>query len=816
MKTFTAFILFALANFSFGQVPGNVYGTILSSNDSITPVSGVFVDLNGFQRVLSNSRGEFILNEIAPGNYPLVLRHVNYGIERLNLEIRSGVNLQLKIYLTEGVMDLPETVVSHSTIIGGEKGIKDLSGSAYYLSPKELEKFNNSDINRILRNVPGVNLQEEDGFGLRPNIGLRGSGVERSSKITLMEDGILMAPAPYSAPSAYYFPTIGRMQGVEVLKGSSQIKYGPYTTGGAINLISTQIPDTLTARIRLTGGNFGYRNLHAFAGNSHKYFAYSVETFQISSDGFKELQNGGNTGFVKSDYLVKLRVNTKSDAKVYQALSFKFGESQETSNETYLGLSRSDFDSNPYMRYAGSQMDQMNNRQHQLSISHYIKPAKFLSLTTTAYRTDFFRDWYKLDAVRDSSNNKNSISKILDAPQDYEDCYNILNGQTSAFSNSLYVKGNSRDHYSRGVQTLVNAKFKTGLVNHNLDLGIRIHEDEQDRFQYQDEYAMVDGVMMLTKTGEAGRESNQVTSASAAASYLQYHLKIKRFDITTGLRHEYISVKKQDYGKNDPERTGIDLSENKNSVSVFIPGLSAQYKLSTKMSLFTGIHKGFAPPGAIEETNPEESINIELGYKFYTDGISVQLVGFFNDYKNLLGSDLAASGGAGSGDLFNGGKAQVQGVEIHGTYDVMRHLKGVFNIPITVSYTYTDAFFKSSFESEFEDWGTVKEGDRLPYLAHHQFAINASLEHARFSINLSGKYTSDVRAVAGNGEIQPDDLIPSFFLMDMSTHFHMNKHFTVFGSVSNIFNEVYIAALRPAGYRPGMPRFFQLGLKARL
>ena len=131
---------------------------------------------------------------------------------------------------------------------------------------------------------------------------------------------------------------------------------------------------------------FNGRNIHAFVGDQKVRFGYLVETFQYSSDGFKKLENAGNTGFEKEDYRVKVRWNSLENAKVYQSLNFKYGYSEELSNETYLGLTEEDFSENPFMRYDGSQQDQMNTDHQQYSLGHLIQPSRNLSIRTTIYR----------------------------------------------------------------------------------------------------------------------------------------------------------------------------------------------------------------------------------------------------------------------------------------------------------------------------------------------------------------------------------------------------------------------------------------------
>ena len=162
-----------------------------------------------------------------------------------------------------------------------------MAGGASLVSAEDLERFQPTDIVRAMRQVPGVSFQLEDGYGLRPNISIRGTATERSSRVTLMEDGVLIAPAPYTAPSAYYFPTFGRIHAIEVLKGPASITQGPYTVGGAINLLSTPIPDERAGMLRGEYGSDATWRLHGWYGSSDEQWGYLVETHQWQSDGFQ-------------------------------------------------------------------------------------------------------------------------------------------------------------------------------------------------------------------------------------------------------------------------------------------------------------------------------------------------------------------------------------------------------------------------------------------------------------------------------------------------------------------------------------------------
>ncbi|MGE3105383.1 MAG: TonB-dependent receptor family protein, partial [Lysobacterales bacterium] len=295
------------------------------------------------------------------------------------------------------------TKLDRLLVVGSAAEAAETAGSAQFIDQSQLDRFAYTDVQRLLRQVPGVYAIDEEGLGLRPNIGIRGSGTDRSSRITLMEDGVLIAPAPYAAPAAYYFPTMARMSALEVRKGSSAIKTGPRTTGGALNLVSTPIPNQLSGLVDLAYGSDQTALGHAWVGGRGERTGFLLETVQQNTDGFKRLDSAGpagdDTGYNLQDYMGKFLLTSDANAEHYQELQVKLGHTEQDSNETYLGLIDADFRSDPNRRYAGSQLDNITTNHDQYELRHRIELNPTLDLTTIAYRNEFDRNWFKLEQV---------------------------------------------------------------------------------------------------------------------------------------------------------------------------------------------------------------------------------------------------------------------------------------------------------------------------------------------------------------------------------------------------------------------------------
>lgn len=711
-----------------------------------------------------------------------------------------------------------------TVLIVGNKA-KSIPGSGQYISSVKLEKLNQPNINNVLRTIPGINIRDEEGFGLRPNIGLRGTPVNRSSKITLMEDGILIAPAPYSDPAAYYFPTFSRMQGVEVLKGSSQIKYGPYTIGGAINLLSTPIPNSFKGFAQFSYGSFNNNQQRVWIGSSHKNIEYVFEFNRLGSSGFKQLDNGGNTGFSRRDLIGKLRLVTDEEANIQQSLTIKFINSVEEANETYLGLTYNDFKVNPLRRYSATQKDFLDMNHNHISFSHYILPLKGLSINTTAYYSTVFRDWARTNLIGGQS-----LNNILLDPITHQTPYQILQGKTNG---NINFQSAARTYFSKGVQITTQYYFSTDEIFHRLQLGLRYHQDQSDRFATLSTYAMTNGTMILTSAGIKGNQENQIRNGKSLATFLSYDINYKNIKLTPGFRYEKIKLDIKNYGNADNARLGTNLKFAENNLSVFLAGIGFNYDLTSTMNLFLGIHRGFSPPGMPSLTSnqnhakPETSTNYEIGYRYETNTLNIQLVGFLNNYDNILGSDNLSGGGAGTGNVFNAGKAIIKGLELNFDFDLATLLdkNSVFQLPIGFAYTFTDANFQENFIGGGGDWGTdlIKKGDKIPFIAPHLFTTNFGFAYKNFNSTFIARYTSSVRVKPCQGDlifpkenVQYKDVnaLEGFLIIDFSANYRLSDVFTIFSTIDNLFNNKAIVANLPQGYRPNVPFSFSAGLKA--
>ncbi|HSC89977.1 MAG TPA: TonB-dependent receptor, partial [Polyangiaceae bacterium] len=680
------------------------------------------------------------------------------------------------------------------------------AGSAQVLTERQLKRFEYDDPSQALLQIPGVYLRQEDGIGLRPNLGIRGGNPDRSKKLTLTEDGVLFGPAPYSAPAAYFFPLLTRMTEIRVVKGPAAIAYGPQTVGGAVDFVSRPIPLGPAGAVDLAFGEFGYSKGHVHFGTSTEQFGFLIEGVRLQNTGFAQLPSGADTGSTRNEWVAKASYVLDPQATTRNEFLLKLTYSDEVSNESYLGQSDADFRENPYRRYPAAALDQMNNHRTALALTHVLDARELgFTLKTTVYRNDFHRIWKKFNRLGGAS-----ASQVLANPNDpaNQGYYDVLTGQQDSGSpaEQLYIGPNDRNFVSQGIQTVANHATRTGPLGHRLEGGLRLHNDEIRRLHTETAYDMRSGQLVYAGQPTLTTADNRAATY-AAAIHVTDAITWKALTVTPGMRVELIQSEAENF------QTG---ALDTRFLSAFLPGAGAFFEMLPGWGVLGGVYRGFSPPAPGSEgyVEPEYSVNYEAGSRFVQKAFHAEAIGFYNDYSNLTDVCTLSSGciDAGLDRQFDAGAARIYGVEALVGHEMP--LPASFKLPFSFAYTYSRGEFLNSFQSADPIYGNVVVGDEIPYIPPHQFNATAGIEHKYAGVNATLNFIDRMREQAGQGAYDEAWTTDTQTWLDLSAYAKPLPWLTIYANLRNVTGEAYIGGRRPYGARSNPPRWFQMGAKA--
>jgi Fe(3+) dicitrate transport protein len=692
----TLVLLTFVPTLALAQPAATLRGRVLDPSGAVVP--GAHVTLRGTageRTVRAGEGGEFTAEGLPPGEYILLAEAT--GFVPVGQVITATVGRTGWIELSLQVPTLTEAVqVVADRIAGTPERITRIPGSVDVIDRATLDSSNVFSVNEALRKVPGLFARDEEGLGLRPNIGVRGTNPTRSSRVLLLEDGIPLTYAPYGDNASYYHPPIDRFQSVEVLKGSGQIAYGPMTVGGVINYVTPAPPARPRSTVSLGGGNRNYFNAQGSYGATAGKVGYLFDYMRKQSDGARD-HVSSKLNDVNGKGVISL-----SSA---QTLTLRGNYYSEDSNITYSGLRQAEWDANP--RGNPFVNDYFYTDRGGASATHLFAPSGQVALSTTFYSSVFRRHWW-----RQSSNSAQRPSDSGDPA-----CAGMANLSTACGN-----EGRLRLYRVFGIEPRAHALHNVFGVTAEADLGIRVHHERQERIQKNgDTPTARDGAIV---------EDNQRRN-TAFAAFIQERLVFRNFSVSPGIRVEHVLYDRTNRLRNVTGDTAL---------TQVIPGIGVSHSISRDLTWFAGLHRGFAPPrtediinnntGGVIDLDPELSWNFELGARTEPrPGVKADATFFRMDYENQV-VPASVAGGVGA-TLTNGGATLHQGIEGSVRLDTAPMFGLSQNLYVRGAFTYIPvARFEGTRFSSVPGFGNVSiAGNRLPYAPEQLLRVRESFRH---------------------------------------------------------------------------------------
>ncbi len=729
------------------------------------------------------------------------------------------INAQEKIY------EAPQV-----TIFSSPEQVFELPGSGQYVGPETLKKYNFGGINEVLREVPGVYSREETGKGIIANISIRGTATLRSTQVNLLEDGINIAPAPYSAPDAYYTPITRKMNALEVLKGSSQYRYGPHNTAGAINFVTT--PVTLGEKYF---GSISYGSGHDVITHDYINYGLSGDFGAVAILGELYYRNGGGQREFNIDppsstvhrksygsddlgdmnmFAPMVKLLWQLPTKRNVILELKYAYEDNNYNQSYAGQSTADFNANPHQQYVGHQLGEYNTEHHTSYLKMRADLTSDVTNTATVYFNYFTRDWFKLDSVVVSGTTyAEQVFNSKQATGDQLTARNIAKGSTAG---QLRYKGNDRQYGAYGFMNETDFDFNTNIfglsADHDLKVGYKYHYDYHHREQQKHNFTQAAGGAITAHADGVTFSDDRKETTKGHAVYFEDTTKLDKLELSLGARLEHFKMHYRD--KAAAQGSTSNMEEE---MTMWAPGGGLLYNYSNNLQAFAGAYKGFnipSPGTARDDGTPiekETSLAKEIGVRYNDSNLNVTAVLFRTYFENLI--VINNSNNDSTPD--NAGNVITKGLELSGRYEPEGVLP-VGDVSFFANYAFTNANLDgaaSASDSKASLFAGGRDGSNVPYIPEHRFSIGADYEYEAYDFGINLTYQSETFGTAAETESEEfagaanarAGKIDSYALVNLYAGYDVNDNYKIKAGVNNAFDNEYIATRHPAGARAGAP-----------
>lgn len=670
-----------------------------------------------------------------------------------------------------GAFAAQEQVMARVDVIGTADNLLVLPGSATTVKQEELEGSRVLTVNEALRKVAGVNVRDEEGFGLRPNIAIRGLNPTRSTKVTLLEDGIPLAYAPYGDNASYYHPSIDRYQSIEVLKGAGIMAFGPQTIGGVVNYITRTPPQKPGGHVQVTAGNRDYANAQVSLGGHGMLLDYTRK----QGDGARD-----NMNHQINDLNLKL-VRSLGD---HDSLALRFNYYNEDSQLTYSGLTQAEFEKLG-ARYNPFKNDNFKAERVGLSATHDHDFGNGALLTTNYYFSYFSRDWWRQASTTTDSQCGAAFTTARN---------NGLQVNPDACDS---IQGRLRDYTTYGIEPRFVKTHGLG----EFQAGVKAHVERQDRRQVN---------AKPVTNGAATTSEDQVRDTQALSVFVSNRFDLGQFSVTPIVRHERIASKRTN------KLTGAEGEALEHKATA---GVGGTWNPSRNTTVFTSVHQGYAPQrvedliggtGTVVDVNPEKSVNFEFGVRQQVGSSSrVQAAYFRNDFDNLIAVGSIAGGSTPLAE----GKALFEGLELSAATEQENGFFGRVAATWLPTAEQTSAFRR--VDNGMPSNGSVA-GKRQPYAPRQTFTVASGYQKGKWRSEVElqhvGEQFSDFANTDAPAVSGQTGIIKAYSVVNTAVNYQVEKALTAFLAVKNLGDNTYIVD-RTRGIQVGMPRLVQVGLR---